>query len=162
MKRIETHLTTGQLYALYMAGETLLMVAKREGCSWTTIQRRFKEEGLPIRPLSQAHRLAYQSGRRSVTVTSGKDHWAWKGGSAKRDYRKMIVKTCCEKCQRADHLCIHHKNNDHYDNRVGNLAVYCQGCHQREHKKAWWKAKKAGLPLPKSNAPIGWHRTSAT
>ena len=158
MKRIETSLTTEEMYALYMEGQSQAVIAKHLGVHFSVVQRRFKEAGLPVRSRSEAFRLGYATGRRLVTVKSGEDHWAWKGGKAKRDYRQMVVKTWCEKCLRTDHLCIHHRNGDHYDNQPENLAVYCQGCHQSEHKKAWWAAKKAGLPLPKSNAPVGWGR----
>ena len=86
----------------------------------------------------------------------GAEHHAFKDGKASVLYRTLVVKTWCERCLTTAKLAIHHRNGDHYDSRPENLAVYCQGCHQSEHKKAWWRAKKAGLPLPKGNGRVGW------
>lgn len=86
----------------------------------------------------------------------GEQHHHFKDGKSSVIYRTLIVKNLCEMCGSTAHLTIHHRNNDHYDNRVENLAVMCNHCHISQHKKMWWAAKKAGLSLPKSNAPAGW------
>lgn len=44
----------------------------------------------------------------------------------------------CEKCGYKEYpiiLGVHHKNRDHKDNRIENLAVLCANCHSLEHKK---------------------------
>ena len=117
-------------------------LAKQLGCTQALLSRLLIE--LAIAPKSR--------GRRGV------EHHEYIHGKSTVLYRGLVVKTWCERCMRTDHLCIHHRNMNHYDNTPENLAVYCQGCHQSEHKKAWWTAKKRGLPLPKSNGLIGWKR----
>lgn len=69
-----------------------------------------------------------------------------------------MVKKECAKCNSKEMLGIHHINDDHFDNRPENLQVLCNRCHISITKKKWWDAKKAGLPLPKSNAPLGWRK----
>lgn len=44
----------------------------------------------------------------------------------------------CESCgydKNLDILGIHHKNHNHFDNRLENLAVLCANCHSIQHKK---------------------------
>ncbi len=89
---------------------------------------------------------------------SGREHYNFKTGLHNRDYRKIITKDRCRLCGATTDLGIHHKNDDHYDNRLENLEVLCNPCHMSETKRKWWAAKKAGLPLPKSNGPTGWTR----
>ena len=84
----------------------------------------------------------------------------YKDGTQSRFYRNIVIKNQCSKCATTEKLGIHHKNNDHYDNTIENLEVLCNSCHMSETKKAWWAAKKAGLPLPRSNGPVGWNRKS--
>lgn len=86
----------------------------------------------------------------------GKRNGRYKDGSQSRLYRQLVDKERCACCGATDTLGIHHKNNDHYDNRLSNLEVLCNSCHLSKTKRLWWKAKKAGLSLPKSNGPIGW------
>lgn len=83
----------------------------------------------------------------------------FKDGSQARGYRKVIVKDLCSRCGATEDLGIHHKNDDHYDNRLENLEVLCNSCHMSITKKEWWDAKRAGSPTPKSNGPVGWTRT---
>ena len=80
----------------------------------------------------------------------------FKDGSQSRLYRRVVVKDKCTLCGCADRLSVHHKNDNHYDNRPENLEVLCNSCHMSETKRKWWAAKKAGQPLPKSNGPVGW------
>ena len=89
-------------------------------------------------------------------VRRAEAHPNYKHGKATRLYRTMITKDKCRKCKTKDNLGIHHKNDDHYDNRLENLEVLCNSCHMSITKRKWWKAKKAGKPLPKSNGPVGW------
>lgn len=88
----------------------------------------------------------------------GPQHYGFKNGLHNRDYRKLIVKDQCSRCGATTNLCIHHKNNDHFDNRLENLEILCSPCHLSEAKRLWWKAKKAGKKTPKSNGPVGWAR----
>ena len=88
----------------------------------------------------------------------GKRNGRYKDGSQSRLYRLVIEKDRCARCGRTERLCVHHKNNNHYDNRLDNLQVLCHSCHMSVTKKAWWSAKRAGKTLPKSNAPVGWFR----
>ena len=96
-------------------------IADSYGVQLGTIQKAMRRLGIPSR----------SRGRK------GKEHYAFKDGKETREYRTMVVKTWCERCMKISNLCIHHRNNDYYDNRPENLAVYCQECHQSEHKKAW-------------------------
>jgi len=88
----------------------------------------------------------------------GKRNGRYKDGSQSRVYRTVITKDKCSKCQVTEDLGIHHKNDDHYDNRLENLEVLCNSCHMSETKRKWWSAKNAGMPTPKSNGPVGWTR----
>lgn len=96
--------------------------------------------------------------RKSRGRRKGPSHYHYKNGQHNREYRKLVVKDQCSQCGTTDKLCIHHKNDDHYDNRLENLEILCHSCHMSHTKKAWWAAKKAGLPTPKSNGPVGWTR----
>jgi hypothetical protein len=88
----------------------------------------------------------------------GAAHHNFKGGWHNRDYRKLVTKDRCRLCGATETLGIHHRNDDHFDNRLENLEVLCNSCHMSETKRKWWAAKKAGLPTPKSNGPVGWRR----
>jgi hypothetical protein len=86
----------------------------------------------------------------------GPEHHHFKDGKSSVVYRRLVVKDQCRNCEATENLSVHHKNNDHYDNRLENLEVLCESCHISLAKKAWWAAKKAGLPTPKGNGPVGW------
>ena len=73
----------------------------------------------------------------------GAEHHQFKDGKASVKYRKLIVKNECVKCKVTEKLCVHHKNDDHYDNRISNLEILCWSCHNSMNKKAWWAKKKA-------------------
>lgn len=89
-------------------------------------------------------------------VNCGERNGRFRDGSASRLYRTVVVKEKCARCGTTENLGIHHVNGDHYDNRAENLQVLCNSCHMSVEKQAWWDAKKAGLPTPKSNGPVGW------
>lgn len=93
-------------------------------------------------------------------ANAGARNGRYKDGSETRQYRTVIDKDKCRKCGTKETLGIHHKNDDHYDNRLGNLEVLCNACHMSETKRKWWAAKKAGIETPKSNGPVGWNRRS--
>jgi len=62
----------------------------------------------------------------------------YKDGKQSRLYRQMIEKDVCEKCNAVDDLVIHHRDGDHYNNKLSNLCVLCGSCHNSYHKKLWW------------------------
>lgn len=43
----------------------------------------------------------------------------------------------CEKCGCEDSLVLelHHKNRNHFDNRLENLEILCANCHRKEHRE---------------------------
>ena len=60
----------------------------------------------------------------------------------------------CEKCNRTEWegepipLQLHHKNGNHYDNRIENLAILCSNCHDLEHtskSKVKYNTSKIGI-----------------
>ena len=129
----------------------IVFLYHQQGWSMEKIARYFK---VSQTGMSKAmRRLGIQSrgrGRR------GNENGRYKDGSQSRGYRTVITKDKCKRCGAMDDLGIHHKNDDHYDNRLENLEVLCNPCHMSITKRKWWKAKKAGLKLPKSNGPVGW------
>jgi hypothetical protein len=93
-----------------------------------------------------------------VSKIRGENHWLWKGGNARRNYRDNIVKEICAKCGSKLNLGIHHIDFDHYHDEDDNLQVLCVSCHISVHKQAYWDAIHGGYEPPKSNSPIGWDR----
>jgi len=93
---------------------------------------------------------------RRVSKIRGDKHWCWKGGRARRPYRRKIKKSVCGKCGTTKSLGIHHKDFDHYNDAPENLEVLCVGCHMSLHKTAYWKAVHSGKNPPLSNGPVGW------
>lgn len=89
---------------------------------------------------------------------SGKRNGRYKDGTQARPYRDLVVKKQCEKCGTKERLCVHHRNNNHFDNRPENLGVLCHSCHMSHHKTEYWKARRAGVEYEKGNGPVGWRR----
>lgn len=75
----------------------------------------------------------------------GKRNGSYKDGTESTLYRLMIQKDKCATCAATERLVIHHKNFDHYDNHLENLQVLCESCHNRLHRKEWWRLKKSAL-----------------
>lgn len=88
----------------------------------------------------------------------GKNHYLWKGGQERRQYRRKVAKDACAKCSRKTNLSIHHEDFDHYNDAPENLVVLCVSCHMSLHKSIYWKAIREGKPPPRSNGPIGWKK----
>lgn len=126
----------------YDEHKSLSEIGARFGVSGSGMRLVMKRMGLSLR--SHAN-YGHRNGR-------------FKDGSQSRLYRTVIEKDRCVRCGTSSDLGIHHKNDDHYDNRAENLEVLCNSCHMSLTKKKWWDAKKAGLPTPKSNGPVGWVR----
>jgi hypothetical protein len=56
----------------------------------------------------------------------------WKGGIG--IFRRLIAIESCSRCGSADNLCVHHKDENRYNNEVENLECLCKRCHQLHHK----------------------------
>lgn len=80
-------------------------------------------------------RLGIKSRGRGRT---GKLNGNYKNGTQSRLYRQLIEKDFCENCKATERLVVHHKNGDHMDNRLKNLMILCESCHNSYHKKLWW------------------------
>src|SRR5262245_35515967 len=124
---------------MYNSGMFTGQIAEMCGVKPVTVVSLLRRLDVPRRNASDADRLARKLGRKTalcfwtgkqqpaemvekrVSKIRGENHYLWKGGKAKRDYRDLVVKTSCEKCSATNGLAIHHKNGDHYDNRVENL-----------------------------------------
>lgn len=73
-------------------------------------------------------------------------------------YRKQRQPSC-QHCGTTQHLGVHHKNHDHYDNRPENLETLCNSCHMRLTMQERLAARKAGQVYQKGNGPVGWERS---
>lgn len=165
-----------ELVAMYEAGMSSGQIAEVCGVKPSTVINMLVRLGVPRRGAGEADRLARQTNRKKptnywagkkqpaemvekrISKIRGENHWLWKGGEARRPYRDLIEKESCESCGTTECLGIHHKNEDHYDNRPENLQVLCNSCHMSLHKTAYWEAVREGRETPKSNGPVGWKR----
>src|SRR5262245_14412993 len=168
------------LVAMYRSGMSSGEIAESLGVAKGTVTSRLWRIGEPARPVAERMRLRDEHGRMNsprywlgkkqtaehvearVSKIRREQHYAWKdGASDPREYRRVVSKDSCARCEGTDHLAIHHLNYDHYDDRVENLQVLCRSCHASVHKKAYWDAIHAGLEPPRSNAPIRWQKGGA-
>ena len=147
-----------ELYEMYQGGLSMRAIAEKLECSEGGVRNKITRAGYESRSLSEAHKLAYETGRHLPTGATGSDHWAWKGGAERRSYRNKVNKEKCSECESRQNLSIHHIDFDHYNNDPDNLDVLCVSCHQRLHKKNYWDAIKNGLEPMRGNDPIGWDR----
>src|SRR5574343_701079 len=116
-----------EIVAMYQTGLAASQIAEQLHTSEKAILRRLKEAGA-TRSNAEAQKQAHVQGRakavrywagkkqpdamvkaRSEKI-SGPNHYAWKGGKAKRDYRKNVQKEACEMCETRQNLGIHHKD----------------------------------------------------
>ena len=63
----------------------------------------------------------------------------------------------CTKCYTIKKICVHHKDENPWNNEESNLQILCLTCHRWEHQNSWmyWKkhTKKA-----KKKMSINWSR----
>lgn len=124
----------------FECGKTQAEIGRHFECSQGAIGKHMRRWGHDLRRIFHA---GHRNGR-------------YRDGSRMRPYRHVIDKVECKTCASTERLSIHHKNLDHFDNRLENLEVLCVSCHMRLHKLAYWKAKREGKPTPKSNGRVGW------
>jgi len=155
--------------------QSIKEISRRLKVAESAIKRRLIEADIPIRNMREAVILKFETGRKKarywkgkkqpreivaerIAKISGPNHYNWKGGIDRREYRKKVQKEKCADCGSRQNLGIHHKDLDHYNDDPDNLEILCVSCHMSLHAKLWWAAKKGGKEPPKSNAPTGWDR----
>jgi len=166
-----------EIVGLYRKGFSCNKIAVKYGVGPRLIWRRLKEMDEPTRKSEETRKTLENLGyfykvtrywkgkkqpremveRRSQKIR-GPNHYLWKGGKSRRQYRSKIRKEICNLCGGKLNLGIHHIDFDHYNNSPENLQVLCVSCHCSLHKQAYWDAIHAGKKPPKSNAPCGWNR----
>jgi len=66
----------------------------------------------------------------------GKNHPGFKTGVGRSYYCKLAFSTygkiCCL-CGGLQNLCVHHKDENRFNNEVENLEVICRRCHAKKH-----------------------------
>jgi len=53
----------------------------------------------------------------------------------KNEYMCQICKVWIFNQTSSRHLCVHHKDRDIYNNKLNNLVVLCNSCHQKLHRE---------------------------
>jgi len=161
---------------MYSSGMSSGEIAERCNVKPITVISLLSRLDVPRRSAKVAAKIRNESGRsntqsywlgkkqpkemveKRINKIKGENHYLWKGGFSKRDYRGLVKKEICQECGSKLNLGIHHINIDHYDNSPENLQVLCVSCHMSIHKKLYWEAKRKNLPIPKSNGPVGWEK----
>ena len=162
------------IVAEYRSGMSCGEIAELHNVRPVTVQSLLSRIGEPRRTNAEAAKIRTDRGRtnpsrfwlgkkqspemveKRVSKIRGENHYLWKGGLTKRDYRKVIKKEQCVNCDSRQNLGIHHKDDDHYNNVPENLEVLCVSCHLSLHKTAYWSAIKNGDVLPKSTGQSHW------
>lgn len=165
-----------ELIKMYESGMSTGEIAEKCNVAPVTVSSLFYRIGYQLRSVKDAAIIRNEKGRNKVTrywlnkkqpremvekrlsKIRGSNHYMWKGGREKRDYRGIIEKIECAECNSKINLCIHHIDFDHYNNNPDNLQVLCVRCHISLHKSAYWDAIHSGETPPVSNGPIGWKR----
>jgi transposase-like protein len=163
---------------LYLAGESTNAIAEKVGvANGSVVGKWLREAGAKMRSAKEAAAVRKSSGRWSckpawlgkkqpaamvekrAAAIRGNKNGRWRDGSCREGYRSVVPKVKCAICGGQESLCIHHKDFDHYDNRVENLLVLCVSCHLSLHRQEYWDAKKHGRKPRKSNAPCHWRKS---
>lgn len=76
----------------------------------------------------------------SGNSTKNKSHYehpSFKSGiqAYRNIYKDAHKEIKCEKCGSTKFLCVHHLNENRYDNSLENLQCLCKSCHQKLHCK---------------------------
>ena len=163
-----------QLKELYESGFSSGQMAKIYNVTPSTVVSALTRCGVIMRTSAETNRILFKKGIRKspsfwkgkkqpvemvekrASKIRGKNHWLWRGGKSKRDYRKVVVREKCNVCGSKINLGIHHKDLDHYNNAPDNLQVLCVSCHSSLHKQAYWDSIHSGKKPQKSNGPVGW------
>jgi hypothetical protein len=162
------------LKELYLSPMSAGEIAKKLSANVNTVAAALTRiPGLVMRGNSEAQLLAFKRGKKAgaawrgkkqpremvekrISKIRGENHWLWKGGKGRREYRGLIEKTVCSKCGSRINLCIHHIDFDHYNNNPENLQVLCVSCHLSLHKTEYWKAMRENKTPRRSTAPHHW------
>ncbi len=162
------------IVGLYRSGLSTGEIAERFGVKPVTVHSLLVRIGEPRRSAAEAAKIRDAKGRavhesywkgkkqpaemveRRVSKIRGEAHYLWKGGKERRPYCKLVTKESCQLCSCKENLGVHHVDFDHYNDAPENLQVLCVSCHMSVHKTAYWEAKRAGTPIPKSNGRVGW------
>lgn len=67
----------------------------------------------------------------------GASNNAWRGGIYGGYYQRKAYDHYgrkCGECGSGKSLCVHHKDEDRYNNELDNLEVLCRSCHARRHE----------------------------
>jgi hypothetical protein len=142
------------IVAQYTGGLSTEQIAQMHGVFPTAVKNLLRRLGVPRRTLSEAAKLRPASTR--PPKPTGPDSPTWRGGPVYQPYHRIVRREACNRCGKTENLGIHHKDMDHFNNDPDNLQVLCVNCHMSVHKKAYWDAKRKGLPTPKSNGRVGW------
>jgi hypothetical protein len=166
-----------ELKKMYDSGMSAREIAVALGLNKNTIASALMREGISSRTPQETVAMQRERGiehpktrywlgkkqpremvEKRASKIRGENHYLWKGGKSRREYRNKVKKDKCANCKSRLNLGIHHIDFDHYNNDPENLTVLCVSCHMSLHKKAYWDAIRAGETPKKSNAPTGWDR----
>lgn len=116
-----------EIVRLYESGLSQAALAEKYGVTLSGMQKAMGRLGIAPKPRARI----------------GKANGRYVHGKATTIYRSRVTKRACAKCSATKDLCIHHLDDDHYNNDPKNLQVLCMSCHSRMHKRAWWAARKS-------------------
>lgn len=116
-----------EIIRLYGVGWSQAKLAEKYGVTLSGMQKAMGRLGIPSNPRARI----------------GKENGRYVHGKATTIYRKRVTKRACAKCKATKKLCVHHLDDDHYNNDPKNLQVLCMACHSRMHKLAWWAGRRA-------------------
>jgi len=116
-----------EIITLYGGEWSQQRLADKYGVSLCAVWKAMRKMGIPAKP-------KYRTGKQNGRYIHGKETTL---------YRSMVKKKICAHCEATTNLCIHHKDENHYNNCLENLEVLCMSCHSSMHKKQWWDKRKS-------------------